>query len=432
MTEREFNYDLNYRSLPNDVRHLEISIPSAKTSACVALVKTGSRNEVTEKEFGLHHLTEHVVYRGTKNFPNYNAWTKAVDGIEAEHDADAEKEYTKYYVFGSSEHTSKALLLVSELLRPTFPSYATRKEKTYIVKQEFPEYSDSIDEEFVSDFFESFLFEGTPLANNGLGSESSVQALTRRDLRRLVEKWYRGANVLIVTAGNIGKIRGLVEEHFGSLAPGPAIPYVGSSGYGEPGKRVFTTNKTDRVHFMLGVPGVSRVGEMYYPLQVISAMLGGSESTGSSRLYQAIQVKNGQAYRLTTKMKAMNDVGYIAAQGAINPRLIGPVLDTIRKQMFNLVQTATKEEVKLAKAFLRGRLKRDFESTLKVAEDVGLPALIFDRVETPSQMIKGINSVRLDDVRRVAEEFLKPELERLVIVGPVNENLKKVGRLSPR
>jgi len=428
---REFDFDINYRSLSNDVRHLEILIPNAKTSACVALVKTGSQNETPGKA-GLHHLLEHVAFRGTERFPNYETWTKVASRIEADHDADAEKQYTEFWVFGSSEHTAKNIFLVSQLLKPTFPSSAVKKEKAYIVGSELAEYSDDA-EELVEDFFEGFLFEGTALSGNGLGNEKSIKAITRRDLRKVVEKYYRGANVLVVTAGSFSrKIRSLVEECFGSLPEGPSLPYEGASGYGKPGRKVYSTQKTDRAHFMLGFAGVHRAHELYYPLRVLGAMLGGSEYTGSSRLYQAVQLKKGQAYSLSTKIKARDDTGYIAAKGAVDPKVLIPILDTVRRQVYGIVENATKEEVKLAKAFLRGKLKRDFESTLKVAEEVGIPVLISNKIETPREMLKNINAVKLDDIRRVAEELLRPELERLVVVGPVNEKLRKIRKFNPR
>lgn len=428
MSEREFDYDLHYRSLPNDVRHLEISIQNAKNTACLALVKTGSRNENQASEAGLSHLTEHMVYMGTENYEGYSAWAKAVDSLGAEHDATAEKEYTEYYVFSPSEHTEKSIGLISELVKPTFPGKEMRRGKKLVI-DEFAKYADDM-ADVTRELFEAFLYSGTPLAPSSIGDENSVKRLTRRDLRKYVDKWYRGANILVVTAGKIGRIKGFVDECFGDLPSGPMVPYSGHGGYGEPGTKVLTTSKTNEAHFLLGVPGVAMSDERYAVLKVIEVMLGGSESTGSSRLYQKVQIKDAQTYDLSTGFIARSDTGYLAVEGSVNPKYLKEVLATVRREMFKLADTSTKEEVRRAKAFLRGEMKRDFENTLSVGQRIGLPALMYDKVEHPRDLIKRINSVKLDDVRRVAEELLDPDKERLVVVGPINEKLKQIRKID--
>lgn len=430
MSEREFDYNLHYRSLPNGVRHLEISIPSAKTSASVAFVKTGSRNEIPEKENGLSHWVEHMVFMGTKNYPNYESWVKAVDHLGAEHDAEAEREYTEFYIFGPPEHTRKSLSLLAEVFMPTFPSKEMKRGKD-LVFDEMAKDAEN-EEELALELFEVFLNGGSPLSNSIYGDEKFLTAFTRRDLRRYKDKWYKGANILVVTAGKIGKIRSLVDEYFGEIPEGRISPYVGKGGYGEPGLKVLTTTKTDEIYFVLGVPGVSRNDENYYPLRVAATIIGGSTSIGTSRLYQSIQVKSGLTYDLSTDIEARSDTGYVAVKGSANLYLLDPIIEKIRKEMFNLASTATKEEIRRAKNFLRGQLKRDFENTLTVAREIGIPTLMFDEVEQPRQILKSIESVRLEDVRRVAGEFLKQEEERLVVVGPVNENLKRVRKVNLR
>lgn len=423
-------YEIRYDTLPNQVRRLEIAIPHAELATCLMLVKTGSRNEITPAEKDITHHSEHFVFDGSKKYPSTYDWALAVDKLGAYHNAGTEREYVEFMINVEAQYTRKALGPMSQLASPIYPINAKKKENRLILR-EIDSYKDGY-EDIVMEMFLGLLYEGTGMANGTLGSKEQILSHTRHDLRKYVDKWYRGGNVLVVTAGRVGRIRNLVEDLFGRLPDGPILPYSGSAGYGEPGLKVKTSETTEEAYFVLGFPGVARSDDRHFAIKVLGAILGGNDHNATSRLYQMIQSQKVSTYDLTTEARASSEVGYFAVQGSAEPRNLSKMLDILRREIFHLADTMTKEEVIRAKKCVRRQLLEDTETTIGVAEKLGIPTLVYDRVETRTQMLKKIDSVMLDDVRRVANEILIPDQERLMIMGPVNDNLKRVRKFNPR
>lgn len=423
-------YEIRYDSLPNQVRRLEISIPHSELASCVMFVKTGTRNEVLPTEKDITHHSEHIVFDGSKKYPSYHHWAMAVDKLGGYHNGGTEREYVEFLINVEAQYTGKALEPMSELASPLYNRTASAKEKQKILR-EIDSYKDDLTE-LTRDLFQGLLYEGTSMERDTLGTKKSILSHTRGDLKSYVDKWYRGGNILVVTAGRVGKIRRVVENLFGQLPEGPIMPYEGTAGYGESRQKVKTIDTTDEAYFVIGVPGVARNDERYFAMRVMAAILGGDDYLATSRMYQNIQSGGTQTYDLTTIFGAESEVGYFAVQGTAKPSGLEKMLEKIRKELYHLSESTTKEEVIRAKRFVRREVLEATETTLGVAETMGIPTLIYDRVETRTQMLKKIEDVKLEDVRRLAESILIPDLERLVVAGPVNENLKRIRKFNPR
>lgn len=425
-------YEIRYDSLPNKVRTLEIPILGAENTACVAFVKTGSRNENPEKESGISHLLEHVVYHGTKRYRSQEKWSDAVDGLGPYQNADTDYENTRFYIHAGGEYTKDSLKLLGELLaRPLLTPEAIKHEKKYIQSEMASE--GSVIEDAVRDLFEQLLFEGTALGNPINGNIEILKTHTQRRVQAYKDRWYRGGNILVVVAGKVGRIKGILEDSFGAIPQGPIEPFINPPGYGKSRKDVHTVHTpTDDVHFALGFPGVPLNDPRYYALKVAGAILGGNDSIGGSLLYQNIQTKNGGPYDLKTYLKSGSDFGYLAIQGAVSPVNLEKTLGGVQGEVFKLAENITAKKMENAKRFLVGDLKRGLESTLEVAHTMGIPTLLYDKVVSRSEIVRKIKAVSLDDVKSVANELLKPEEERLLVFGPVNDKLRRARKFNPR
>src|SRR6266481_201462 len=67
--ERVFPFPFTQEDLPNGLRLVTIPTGFPNIVSLYIVVQTGSRNEVEPGKSGFAHLFEHLMFRGTKNYP---------------------------------------------------------------------------------------------------------------------------------------------------------------------------------------------------------------------------------------------------------------------------------------------------------------------------------------------------------------------------
>lgn len=86
--------------LKNGLPVITVPMPGVESVTVLALCNTGSRFEKPREE-GVAHFFEHMVFKGTENYPTAQVLAKAIDSIGADFNAFTSKEYTGYYVKAS-------------------------------------------------------------------------------------------------------------------------------------------------------------------------------------------------------------------------------------------------------------------------------------------------------------------------------------------
>ncbi len=108
-----FPYEYEMRDLPNGLRVIVIPTDYPNIVALQIPVMTGSRNEVEPGKTGFAHFFEHVMFRGTKNFPaeKYGAILK---NAGADQNAWTSDDMTNYHITFSKEDLETVLMLEAD------------------------------------------------------------------------------------------------------------------------------------------------------------------------------------------------------------------------------------------------------------------------------------------------------------------------------
>ncbi len=108
-----FPYDYQMRDLPNGLRVIVIPTDYPNIVALQIPVMTGSRNEIEPGKTGFAHFFEHVMFRGTKNFPaeKYGAILK---NAGADQNAWTSDDMTNYHITFSKEDLETILMLEAD------------------------------------------------------------------------------------------------------------------------------------------------------------------------------------------------------------------------------------------------------------------------------------------------------------------------------
>ena len=132
--------DYSTYTLPNGLRMIYQFVPS-KVSYAGFAVNTGSRDEEKGEE-GLAHFVEHLLFKGTLRRKSWHILNR-MENVGGELNAYTAKEETVIYSIFLSEHFSRAVDLMSDLiLHSQFPEAEVERE-TEVILDEINSYRDT-------------------------------------------------------------------------------------------------------------------------------------------------------------------------------------------------------------------------------------------------------------------------------------------------
>ncbi len=180
---------------------------------------------------------------------------------------------------------------------------------------------------------------------------STVEPLTKKDLKAWHANYFKPNNMIIAAAGDFGSedafLRKL-KDKFGGWAKGgvkfPAIPPVTP----QETKRVcFIDKDISQTFIVILQKGVKRHDPAEFPLYITNEVLGGGLS---SRLAAEVRSRMGLAYSVYSYFAKRPDFGFINASCGTKPETYSKALSEILRQ-FELIKTkaAPADEVKRAK-----------------------------------------------------------------------------------
>jgi predicted Zn-dependent peptidase len=404
--------------LPNGLRVLTADMPQAKSVACFVMLAAGSRYE-TKDTNGIAHFAEHMFFKGTERRPTAREIAAEIDSIGGEFNAFTGKEYTGYYVKCAAEHRDIALDVLVDMLRHSkFEPDEIDREKGVIV-EEMNMYQDT-PRDFLEGVYDELLYGDQPLGWDIIGTKETVRGATRDTFTDYLGRWYRAHRMVAGIAGAVGDDAvERIDELLGDVGDG-------TSGLPEPvaweqdAPRVKIHTKTsDQAHVRLGVHSYPIDHPDRYALSVLATILGGGMS---SRLFSEVRERRGLAYYIYGFNQGYTDTGTLFAQGGVDIARIDEAISTIVAEFGRIAsEPVSDDELAKAKSFSRGRLVLSLEDPRGTIL-FGLRSEVLEgKVREPDEVLAGIDSVTVEDVRRVAQSIIRDEHLNLAVIGPFED-----------
>jgi predicted Zn-dependent peptidase len=426
---RRANHELPYvRSvLDNGLRIVTQEMPHARSVSSALFVGVGSRHE-DDAAAGLSHLLEHLVFKGTANFPDPGGLSELIEGCGGSVNASTDRELTAYTARVPASAAATALNVISELAtRPLLRRSDLAAEKPVIV-DEIRMYVDS-PSDHVFTIFDELLFGRHPLGREIAGTPRSVRRATREAALAHWRHWYRPGAMVLAVAGAIDHatvlrlVQGWWEADAGepvSLAsraePGAAEPAFTPPQFGQAGSVAVAHRRLAQGNLCLGMPGISRTDPDRWTLDLLGAVLGDGMS---SRLFLELRERRSLAYDVSTFGASYSDCGTVGVHAGFDPERLEDVVSAILHELDRVVQEPVSiAELERARAYTRGRLELRMEETGAVASWLGSGEILLPRILTVAEVVEHLNAVTTDDMLRVARRFLAPGLARLALLGP--------------
>jgi zinc protease len=252
------------------------------------------------------------------------------------------------------------------------------------------------------------------------GSKESYEAITRDDLVSFHEMYFHPNNAIIGVSGDVTKeeITAALEEAFGGWEPADVvIPEVPETP--EPTGKTWNYAYKDinQAYMRIGHLGINSNNPDRCAINIMNFILGGGSFT--SWIVEEVRSDEGLAYSTGSRYNS-NAWGkgaffaYAQTKSEAYSRAMQLIFDQFERMR---TEGPTEDEVKRAiDSYLNSQVF-DYESKANVMNR--LVQLTFEgrSLDTPEQDIETYSKLTVDDIRRVAREYLHPDKMTVIVIG---------------
>jgi predicted Zn-dependent peptidase len=403
-------------TLSNGMRILTCHMPYVHSASVLLFFRVGSRYESAEIG-GISHLIEHMIFKGSENFPTAEAISETIEGVGGVLDAATDKELTVFSAKIADRHCELALQLLADMVQhPRLDKLELEKERRVVI-EELNMYHDS-PQDWVSVLADETVWPDLPLGREVAGTRQTVESISREAIIDYLQTYYVPNNLVISVAGNITHewVVATIEELFGNWQP-KGVPKWKACPLPADVKRVrIEYRKTEQTNFCLLTPGVAHSSPDYYPIVLLNAILGDGMS---SRLFVEVREHQGLAYDVSTSPVSYYDTGVFVVYAGVEPGRTDAALQAILGELLRIRDTeVTKNELTHAQEYTKGRMSLRLEDTHSIASWLGGQEVLLDEIESLEDVFARIDAVTQTDLQQLAQRLFKEEWLRLAIVGP--------------
>ena len=402
-----------YQTLKNGLTIVGEEIPYLKSVSLGIWINTGSRLE-SEKESGVSHFIEHMLFKGTKNRSAKDI-ARDIDRLGGEINAFTNKECTCYYVHLLDEHINKGIDVLSDMiLNSSFDTNDIDKER-FVILEELKMYEDSLDD-LSYDLLVENVYPNDGLGRNILGNRKTIKSLKKEDILNYYNKYYVPNNAVISICGNFNfeEIVKVIEDKFEQWQEKEVNIEVKEANY----TPCFVTKNKDseQVNIAINLKAIPEENEKEaYALSVVNNIFGGSTS---SRLFQSIREEKGLVYSIYSSQTLYRKCGELGIFASTSEEYLKEVYDLIIKEIKNIRENyITEEELEESKEQLKGNYILSLESINSKMLAHGEAMLLNNKLKKEDEIIEHINAVNMEQVKDIINKVFNIENLAVCIVG---------------
>jgi zinc protease len=258
-------------------------------------------------------------------------------------------------------------------------------------------------------------------------TEDDIKKITSEKLSAYHKKFFVPNNAMLIVVGDVNRVSLLkdLEKLFGGWQKGE----VPTSNFPAPPKR---TEKTITIvnregsaqsNIVISNLAVPRNHPDYFPMLVMNQVLGGG---ASARLFMNLREEKGYTYGAYSSFDLRRQAGSFEATAEVRTAVTGDSLKEFFKE-FNRIrdEKVPAQELQDAKNYLTGVFP------LRAETQEGLTGLIVTQQanDLPADYLQTyrdkVNAVTVEDVQRVAKQYVLNDKFAIVIVGDAEEIYKQ-------
>ncbi|UCD24947.1 MAG: insulinase family protein [Gemmatimonadota bacterium] len=416
-SEGIFPFDYRLVELDNGFKAYLIKAGAPGQIAYVSIVRTGSRDEVEAGKSGFAHFFEHMMFRGTDKYPNYDLITSQMG---ASRNAFTGNDLTVYYLVASSEYLEQIVDLESDRFRnlnydePGFRTEAGAILGEYMQGALSPG-------RWLDERVRSLAYDRHTYGHTTIGYEADVRAMPEGYDYSLsfYRRFYRPENVVLVLSGDFDydEAEQLIRQHYDAWEAGYVPPNITA----EPrqrGTRRQTVRYPGRTLPVLSInykaPAWSDTNKMAVATEVLGEVAFGPNSA----IYRKLVIDEQRVQYLGAGFGLARDPALVSISTmVVNPDDVEAVereiQDAVEQARETLVDERMLNDTKSA-------MKYGFLMGLETAQNVGFAMISYvintGGIEAVDEYYRTLDSITPEDIREAARTYLIDSSKTVVLM----------------
>jgi predicted Zn-dependent peptidase len=401
---------------PNGLVVLTEHLTGVRSAAVGVWVRTASAHERRE-QMGISHLLEHMVFKATERHSARDL-ALALEVRGGSLDAFTGRDHTAYQAHVLDADLPLAVEVLTDLVRRPLLRESDLIPERNVILEEINGVQDTPDD-VVFEIHSETLWPEHPYGYSILGTPETVTSIQADDLRALHDEGYGRGNCVIAAAGNVNHDQLLtVLEREGWFEGGereqrrraePAVPAVR-------GTTRIVERDAAQAHIVMGSDTFPLRDPRRFPLALLINVLGGGMS---SRLFQHLREELGLAYAVYAYKTFFQSAGQLGIYVGTHTKTADQAIDAIRSELATMARDGLSvQELQDAKQQLKGQIMLALESPGSRMSRLAGFTLHNDRYRPLDEVLADIGAITRDQVAAVAAEFLQPDRQTVVRLGP--------------
>jgi predicted Zn-dependent peptidase len=463
-------------TLDNGLHFIIVERNVAPVAHFFTLVDVGSANEPVGRT-GIAHIYEHMVFKGSKTIGTTNyeeevqyinqmddayiAWLREYNKFEPDEEKLEElwarfqelqeragefvvnNEFTQIIeregatgvnAFASADATgyfyslpqNKAelwfMLEADRFMNPVMREFYVEKE---VIFEERRQRVDSNPFGRLLEELSATAFSAHPYKNPVIGWPSDIRNTTIADTWDFHEKFYAPSSFTIAIVGDVNpaEMRRLAEKYFGPMQYRDPAPELLVEEPEQRGERRFVIEERSQPIYIEGYHVVNNQHPDYQALNLLSNIL---SSGRTSRLYRRMVVEDQIALQASTinGYPGSKYPGLFLAFVVPNQDVDMETVESTLREELQIIKEdgVTEEELNRARTNARANLVRSLTSNQGIAQSFAFAHVNSGNWRALFTNIDRLNEVTPDDIRRVAQEYLKKNTRTVGMIVNVQDD----------
>jgi len=401
--------------LKNGVEVLTAALPHHARCHVFVQLRGGPVHE-TDETWGLSHVLEHMVFRGTKNHKDARAVGLAADDFGGDLGAATYRDRVTFDTRCDPDGIADAFELLADMLgSPRFEGLST---ELGIIEEELAElYDDDGQEIDVDNASFRQVFAGHVLSRSIEGTPAGLRKVTKARLDRFHTATHVGGNLVVTVAGPVhhdAVVAAAKKAGLGRLPEGAPPAFGVPPTIHAPHAKDVVVIRTDDAQTSVRLSFA--VGGFVDPTSAVTAVLARVVDDGpASRLQQEVIDRDGLAYTAWAMSDVYEHRGVVELAGQVRHDRVAALVEAFAEQIKRLAK-APPTQAELLRVVRRAtRDARDLlDEPAGLAEAVGKAALFAQPFDLDEHLGR-FAAVTRQDVAAMARQLA--QAPRLVLVG---------------
>lgn len=328
---KRWTFDENTIILPNGLKVITIKKDTRLASINIG-VNIGSLYE-DEKELGMSHFVEHMLFKGTKNRSNEQL-NRELEFLGGDYNAYTDYISTVYSITCLDEEFEKGIELLSDMVLNSSLDEKEMKKEKGVVLSEIKSDKDDIEDLSISRTHE-YAFHKSALRNSIAGTEEHVKGFKRKQVYDFYKKYYTPDNCVIVTVSAFSheQMQKIITDLFGKWE---GKSHKKAKIIKEENKDIVKTTYKSQIEqgtvtYLYAFKEVCEKDKL--PLKILSYKL--AESSNSI-LFRELREERGLAYDVYSQMDLDENVNTMNIFTSVREESIDEVIEVIDKAILDI------------------------------------------------------------------------------------------------